>query len=73
MSTLKKPRVSVTKENHKGRNINFIDNKTRKEMTRAQFSDEIDAGNYPDYQVKIINGLRTPVSKPNGTQDDNLG
>ena len=42
-------------------------------MTRAEFANEIDAGNYPDYQVKIINKLRTPVSKPNGKKDDNLG
>lgn len=42
-------------------------------MTRAQFANKIDAGEYPEYHVKKIHGLRTPVSNPNGNQDDNLG
>jgi len=73
MTQSKKPRVSVLEENETGRNKKFIDNKTGHEMTRAQFANKIDAGEYSDYHVKKVNGLRTPVSNPNGNKDDNLG
>ncbi len=73
MSKSKKTHVTVTQESDTGRNKKFIDNKTGNEMTRAQFAKKIDAGEYPDYHVKNIHGLRTPVSNPNGNEGDNLG
>ncbi|MGR6871162.1 hypothetical protein ACU6U9_02385 [Pseudomonas sp. HK3] len=73
MAKSKKPRVSVIKESDTGRNQNFVDNKTGDEMTRAQFVKEIDAGKYPDYHVRSIDGVKTPASNPNNNDDDNLG
>lgn len=69
----KKPRVTVTQETESGRNKKFIDNKTRKEMTRAQFVARIESGEYVDYYVRNQNGIKTPASKPNGKIKDNLG
>ena len=66
-------KVKVTKESSTGRNINFQDTTTGKSMTRSQFVKEIEKGNYSDYHVRKINGVKTPVSNPNGKQSDNLG
>lgn len=41
-------------------------------MTRAQFANQIDNGNYDNYHVRKINGLRTPVSNPDGKESNNL-
>jgi hypothetical protein len=64
--------VVVSQDEHM-RNIDFVDTITGRAMTRAEFVDAIRAGQYPDYYVRSINGLSTPVSKPNATTDDNLG
>ncbi len=66
-------KVKVTKESSTGRNTNFKDTSTGKSMTRAQFVKEIEKGNYSDYHVRNINGVKTPVSNPNGKESDNLG
>ena len=42
-------------------------------MTRPQFVKEIEKGNYPDYHVRKVEGLKTPVSNPNRSEGDNLG
>jgi hypothetical protein len=42
-------------------------------MTRAELVDAIHAGEYPDYEVRNINGVPTPMSRPNETTSDNLG
>ena len=42
-------------------------------MTRNQFVREIKKGNYEEYYVRKINGLDTPVSKPDGNEKNNLG
>lgn len=65
--------IKVTKESPTGRNEKFLDTKTGIEMTRAQFAKEIDSGNYQNYKTRIINGLKTPVSKPDGNKKNNLG
>lgn len=69
----KKPRVSVIQESITGRNKKFVDNRTGKEMTRATFAKEIDKGNYSDYYTMEQGGLKTPVSKPDGDEGNNLG
>lgn len=69
----KKPRVIVINENETQRNIKFLDQKTKEEMTRTQFVKKIEKGCYPDYVVKVINDLKTPVSKPDGDTGNNLG
>lgn len=70
---MKKP-IQVTQENETGRNQKFSDpNKGGKSMTRPQFVKEIEKGNYPDYHVRKVEGIKTPVSNPNRSEGDNLG
>lgn len=73
MSKSKKPKVSVIEESDTGRNKKFIDNKTKEEMTRAQFVKKIKDNEYDDYYTRKQEGLNTPVSKPDGKKDNNLG
>lgn len=69
-----KGRVTVIDESNSGMNRRFRDNWTGAEMTRGQFADEIQRGNYGDYNVqKLPDGRRIPRSNPNGSQVDNLG
>ncbi len=65
-------RVSVTGESSTGRNKQFRDNYTNKEMTRTQFVKEIKQGNYSNYHVRNINGIDTPVSNPDKSTNNNL-
>ena len=65
-------RVTVTQESGTGRNERFHDNRTGADMTRAGFVSEIESGNYPNYHVREINGLKTPVSNPDGSANNNL-
>ena len=32
----------------------------------------IEEGLYPDYHIRVINGVKTPVSDPNRYENDNL-
>lgn len=67
-------KVIVIKESDTGRNERFLDTRTRKEMTRKQFIKAIDKGLYGnDYYHRKINGVETPVSKPDGNSRNNLG
>lgn len=66
-------KVSVTSTSSTGRNLRFHDNYSGSDMTRAQFVKQIKAGNYDGYYVRDINGLATPVSKPDGSTRNNLG
>ncbi len=65
--------VSVTSETSTGRNEKFKDNSTGQNMTRTQFVSGIKNGNYGNYHVRIINGVATPVSNPDGKKGNNLG
>ena len=65
-------RVKVTQESDSGRNQRFCDTRTGQEMTRVQFVKEIESGQYDNYHVRKINGLKTPVSNPDGTTNNNL-
>lgn len=68
-----KPKVEVIKESDTGRNERFRDTRTGKEMTRSQFIKAIDRGDYgKDYYHRKINGIDTPVSKPDGNSRNNL-
>ena len=42
-------------------------------MSRAVFVREIEHDNYPDYHVRVINGVKTPCSNPDGNPKNNLG
>lgn len=64
--------VIKTSESENGRNLTFHDNKSGQNMTRAQFVREIEQGEFPDYHVRVINGIKTPVSNPDGKEGNNL-
>lgn len=66
-------RISVTKETSTGRNIRFRDNRTGSTMTRSQLVRKIENGDYSHYHVRKINGIKTPVSNPDATTNNNLG
>ncbi len=70
---MKKHRVKVILENDSGRNERFKDCTNGNEMTRNQFVKEIKKGNYEEYYVRKINNIDTPVSKPDGNKNNNLG
>lgn len=65
-------RVTVTKESNSGRNQKFHDNYSGDHMSRAQFVKNIEQGNYSNYHVREINGVKTPVSNPDATKNNNL-
>lgn len=64
--------VKVTVEDDSGRNQKFHDDKSGKNMTRSEFVKQIEAGKFPDYHVRKINGLNTPVSNPDRSEGNNL-
>lgn len=64
--------VVVTSESDSGRNQKFHDTKSGKDMTRNQFVQEIKQGNFPDYHIRKVNGLPTPVSNPDRKENNNL-
>lgn len=66
-------RISVTSQNSTGRNMTFHDNYTGTNMTRSQFVNQIQNGNYSNYHVRNINGVATPVSNPDSSNRNNLG
>ncbi len=65
--------VIATQESPSGRNTEFKDMRTNKNMTRPQFVKQIELGNYPEYHVRMINGIKTPASNPDGSSNNNLG
>ena len=65
-------RITVTEESDSGRNTRFHDNRTGADLTRAQFVREIERGNYDRYHVREINGVKTPVSNPDKSTNNNL-
>jgi len=67
-----KKRVTVTKESDSGRNQKFHDNHNGDDMTRPQFVKKIEKGDYPNYHVRKVNGIKTPVSNPDSTTNNNL-
>jgi hypothetical protein len=64
-------KVTVTRESETGRNERFQIGS--REVSRAQFVREIKDGEHPDYHVRNINGIDTPVSNPDGKERNNLG
>ena len=62
-------RVTVKRKSDTGRNLQFHDNYTGADMSRARFVQEIERGNYTRYHVRVINGVKTPVSNPDDWHD----
>ena len=69
---MSRKRVNVTKESDSGRNLQFHDNRAGRNMSRAGFVSAIEAGQYPNYHVRKINGVKTPVSNPDKSEANNL-
>ena len=65
-------RITVTRESDTGRNERFHDNQTKRDMTRTEFVRQIESGNYPHYHIRKINGVKTPVSNPDSSENNNL-
>lgn len=65
-------RISVTQESDTGRNTTFRVNYTGTTMSRPEFVQQIQNGNYDRYHVRNINGVATPVSNPDRSQNNNL-
>lgn len=65
-------RVSVTEESKTGRNQKFRDNYSGGNMTRPEFVKKIESGDYAKYHVRKVNGVKTPVSNPDSTRNNNL-
>lgn len=65
--------VHVTRETDSGRNTGFRDADRNRSMSRPEFVQEIERGHYPDYHVRKIDGVKTPVSNPDGRKGNNLG
>ena len=69
----KTPKLVVTKESDTGRNERFKNTLTGEDKTRAQTVRDIEAGKLPGYHVREINGVKTPVSNPDNSDNNNLG
>ena len=65
--------VIVLQESKKGRNQIFFDTEKKTILTAGEFVSLIEEGKYPGYTVKVIKGIPTPVSKPDGRGANNLG
>lgn len=65
-------RIVVIRESPTGRNEEFRDAKTHEQMSRSEFVKKIQRGEYPGYHVRKVHGVKTPVSNPDNTTDNNL-
>ena len=69
--------IKITKESETGLNKKFYDTIKKKDLTRGQFVDAIEKGNYPDYHVMNVKregrNLKIPRSNPDGKTGNNLG
>jgi len=65
--------IIVLKETETGRNELFCDVSNGNIFDREGFVASIGNGKYPGYTVASIDGLATPMSKPDGITSNNLG
>lgn len=69
-------KVTVISETKTGRNIMFQNTGNHEVMTLKEFVSRIKNENsvyHKDYFVKTINGIETPISKPDSSTSNNLG
>lgn len=64
-------RVRVTQESKTGRNERF--HVGGRNISRGEFAKEIKQGKHPDYHVRKVNDVPTPVSNPDKSKGNNLG
>lgn len=70
---MKKKQVKVIEEAKGGANQRFQDMETGMEMTRDEFVQRIEQGEYPAYNVQNRAGMKIPRSNPDGDSNNNLG
>lgn len=64
-------KITVVTESQSGRNETFkVGNGY---LGRERLVQSIQNGNHPDYHVRKINGIDTPVSNPDKSSRNNLG
>lgn len=63
----------MVKESKKGKNMSYFDFEKSIILSRNEFITEIKLGNYPFYEIRIIKGDETPVSKKDKKMLNNLG
>ncbi|HEX7184177.1 MAG TPA: hypothetical protein VF756_20280 [Thermoanaerobaculia bacterium] len=66
-------RVSVIQEDANGRNQWFRDNLTGETFSKAQFVRKIEHGEYEAYYVRWVQGVKTPVSDMDLSENDHRG
>lgn len=64
--------IIVLSESETGRNEIFFDLFKEDILSREEFVTKIKAGAYPKYFIKIINGVETPLSKPDSHRTNNI-
>ena len=67
------PKLVVTQQSDSGRNEHFKNTQTGQDKTRAQTLKDIKAGKLLGYHIRVINGVETPVSNPDNSENNNLG
>lgn len=74
-TTLKKDleKVIVIKESKKGKNLSYFDLENKIILSKQEFVTSIKDGKYPRYEIRIIRGDETPVSKKDRNLPNNLG
>ena len=65
--------IIVLKESETGRNELFCDLSNGTVFDRKSLASAIESGEYPGYLVASIDGLATPMTKPDGIASNNLG
>ncbi len=68
-----KNKVFVVKESKKGKNLAYFDVEKSVILSKGEFISEIKIGNYPFYEIRIVKGDETPVSKKDKNIPNNLG
>ncbi|MEA1959744.1 MAG: DUF3892 domain-containing protein [Bacillota bacterium] len=67
-----KQKVIVIRENSQGENQRFKDVNTELEMSKQEFIQKIEMGEYPDYHVQKWEGKNFLRSNPDRNPDNNL-
>jgi hypothetical protein len=68
-----KNKVFVVKESKKGKNLAYFDSEKSLILSRVEFVNEIKNGAYPGFEIRIVKGDETPVSKKDKNIPNNLG
>lgn len=66
-------KVITIEESSGGSNSRYKDMDTGLEMTRDEFVQKIEAGEYPGYNIQNRKGNKIPRSNPDGDPGNNLG